>query len=373
MLKSRKFWAYEPCQAFELKDEIFENYKPKGKFNEDIQFFYDIIGTAPHPCFKLKQKNVDPQKEKEQVELQSLDVINSKIDINTLKIIFYMLPNTKIYNMKFISNDWDIDNFEYLINSLLERQNNIYYLSYEWNDKLSIDGENISINSEEAKEDYVDVFNKEKNLIYKLIKNSKLEGLCLRGDLLGDEAAIHIFEILEKNNTIKTLSLYNNDLTPKCFPAFCHMLLFNRKLEDINLGKNFFDDDCINKLKDNLGKTAMTQEDVADYNKKVKERDAIIKANVKLKQQKKPENEVPFLYEMMTILEQTYLVKNKDLKIINLMLNPLTDKCYDDIINIFDNCPEMFITIDNKAFSDGHKNVFLDKKSKYYDKMYFSK
>ena len=30
---------------------------------------------------------------------------------------------------------------------------------------------------------------------------------------------------------------------------------------------------------------------------------------------------IPFLYEMMTILEQTYLVKNKDLKVINLMLN----------------------------------------------------
>ena len=174
--------------------------------------------------------------------------------------------------MKFISNDWDINNFEYLINSLLDKPNNIYYLSYEWNDKLSINGENISINSEEGKTHYIDIFNKEKNLIYKLMKNSKLEGLCLRGNLLVDEAAIHIFEILEKNNTIKILSLYNNCLTSKCFPAFCHMLLFNRKLEDINLGKNFFDDECIDKFKDNIGKTPMTQEEVVDYNKKVKER-----------------------------------------------------------------------------------------------------
>ena len=371
MLKSRKFWAYEPCQAFELKDELFENYKMKGKFYEDVQFFYDIIGTAPHPCFKIKQYKLDPQKEP--AELNSLEVINSKIDINTLKILFYMLPNTKIYNMKFISNDWDINNFEYLITSILEKPNNIYYLSYEWNDKLNINGENISINSEEGKKDYVDYFNKEKNLMYKLIKNSKLEGLCLRGDLLGDEAAIHIFEILEKNNTIKTLSLYNNNLTPKCFPAFCHMLLFNRKLEDINFGKNFFDDGCIDKLKDNLGKNLMSQEDVAEYNKKVKERDAIIKANIKLKQQKKPENEVPFLFEMMLIQDQNYLVKNKDLKIINFMLNPLTDKCYESIINIFDNCPEMFMTIDDKILSEEHKNSFLDKKSKYFDKIYFSK
>ena len=371
MLKSRKFWAYDPCQSFELKDEIFENYKMKGKYNEDIQYFYDIIGTAPHPCFKLKPKNAEPPKEP--VELQSLEVINSKIDINTLKIIFYILPTTKIYNMKFISNYWDINNFEYFINALLEKPNNIYYLSYEWNDKLSINGENISINSEEGKTHYIDYFNKEKNLIYKLMKNSKLEGLCLRGNLLGDEAAIHIFEILEKNNTIKIFSLYNNNLTSKCFPAFCHMLLFNRKLEDINLGKNFFDDECIDKFKDNIGKTPMTQEEVVDYNKKVKERDAIIKANAKLKQQKKPENEVPFLYEMMTIQDQNYLVKNKDLKNINFMLNPLTDKCYGSLINIFDTCPDIFITIDNKALSDEHKVTFLDKRGKYYDKIYFSK
>ena len=117
----------------------------------------------------------------------------------------------------------------------------------------------------------------------------------------------------------------------------------------------------------------MSQEDVVDYNKKVKERDAIIKANAKLKQQKKPENEVPFLYEMMTIQDQNYLVKNKDLKNINFMLNPLTDKCYDSIINIFDNCPDMFITIDNKVLSEEHKNSLLDKKGKYIDKIYFSK
>ena len=55
------------------------------------------------------------------------------------------------------------------------------------------------------------------------------------------------------------------------------------------------------------------------------------------------------------------------------MQNPLTDKCYDSLINIFDTCPEMFITIDNKVLSDEHKNSFLDKKSKYYDKMYFAK
>lgn len=372
MLKSRKFWAYEPCQNYEIKQEVFDNYKMKGKFHDDIQYFYDLIGTAPHPCFKLKQiKASDPSNPPP--ELSSLEIINSKVDINTLKIIFYMLQYSKIYNMKLISNDWDINNLEYLINSLIEKTNNIYYLTFEWNDKLNINGELISIKSDLAKTDYADIFTREKNLLCKLFQNSKLEGICLRGDFIGDETAIQIFVLLEKNTTVKSLSLYYNNLTPKCFPAFCNMLLYNRKLEDVNLGKNFFDDDCISKLKDNLGKFLMTQEDVVEYNKKVKERDAIIKANVKLKQQKKPENEVPFLYEMLMIEDQYYTVKNKDLKIINFMQNPLTDKCYDSLINIFDTCPEMFITIDNKVLSDEHKNSFLDKKSKYYDKMYFAK
>ena len=371
MLKSRKFWAYEPCQSYEIKQEIFDNYKIKGKFHDDVQYFYDLIGIAPHPCFKIKASKSDPANPP--VELSSLEVINSKIDINTLKIIFYLLPYTKIYNMKFISNDWDINNLEYLINSLLEKQNNIYYLSFEWNDKLNIDNIPISINSELANTDYVDFFTREKKLLCKLFQNSKLEGICLRGDFIGDETAIQIFGILEKNTTIKSLSLYYNNLTSKCFPAFCQMLLNNRKLEDINLGKNYFNDECLDKLKDNVGKFPMTQEEVVEYNKKVKERDAIIKANAKLKMQKKQENEVPFLYEMQMIEEQNYLVKNKDLKNINFMLNPLTDKCYDSLINIFDNCPDMFITIDNKVLSEEHKNNFLDKKSKYYDKMYFSK
>ena len=117
----------------------------------------------------------------------------------------------------------------------------------------------------------------------------------------------------------------------------------------------------------------MTQEEVIDYNKKVKERDQIIKQNTKLKLQKKQEIEVPFLHEMQLIEDQYYLIKNKDLKLINLMQNPLTDKCYDTLIKIFDICPEMFITLDYKVLSEEHRNTFLDKKSKYYEKMYFSK
>ena len=374
MLKSRKFWAYEPCQSFELKQEIFDNYKMKGKFHDDVQYFYDVIGIAPHPCFKIKQiksENGTPIS-----ELTSLEILNSKVDINTLKIIFFLLPHTKIYNLKLISNDWDIDNLEFFITSLLEKSNNIYNLSFEWNDKLNVNGTIISIKSKNDVRNYGEIFTREKKLLCKLFQNnSKLEGICLRADFIGDETAIQIFNILEKNTTVKKLNLFYNNLTPKCFDAFCQMLLANRKLEDINLGKNFFNDDCIEKLIDYIGKFPMTQEEVVEYNKKTKEREKIIAlnaANAKAKN-KKPEIEVPFLYEMQLIDDQYYTVKNKDLKIINLMHNSLTDKCYDNLIKIFEISPDMFITIDNKILTDEHKNTFLDKKSQYYDKIYFSK
>ena len=371
MLKSRKFWAFEPCQAYDLKQETFDNYKMKGKFQDDVQYFYDLIGIAPHPCFKIKSKSNEPANPP--VELTSIEIINSKVDINTLKILFFMLPYSKIFNMKLISNDWDINNLEYFINSLLEKQNNILYLSFEWNDKLNINGTLVSIKSELENTDYVEMFKREKKLLCKLFQISKLEGICLRGDFIGDETAIQMFVLLEKNTTIKSLSLFYNYLTPKCFPSFCNMLLYNRKLEEINFGKNSFNDECLEKLKDYIGKFLMTQEEVIDYNKKVKERDQIIKQNTKLKLQKKQEIEVPFLHEMQLIEDQYYLIKNKDLKLINLMQNPLTDKCYDTLIKIFDICPEMFITIDYKVLSEEHRNTFLDKKSKYYEKMYFSK
>ena len=374
MLKSRKFWAYDPCQAFDLKDEIFENYKMKGKFHDDVQYFYDVIGIAPHPCFKIKQNKSEPGVPPP--EISCLEILNSKVDINTLKIIFFLLPHSKIYNIKLISNDWDIDNLEFFIKSLLEKNNNIFYLSFEWNDKLCINGTSISIKSEIDYQNNIEIFKREKKLLCRLFQSpSKLEGISLRGDFIGDETAIQIFNILEKNTTVKALNLFYDNLTPKCFEAFCQMLLTNRKLEDINLGKNFFTDECIEKLTEYIGKFPMTIEEVADYNKKTKDREKIIAinaANAKAKS-KKPEIEVPFLYEMQLIGEVYYTVKNKDFKVINFMQNPLTDKCYDSLIKVFDLLPDLFITIDNKVLSDEHKNTFLDKKSQYYDKMYFSK
>ena len=125
MLKSKKFWSYDLCQTSQLRQELFDNYKIKGKFYEDVLYFY-----------------------KEITEVTSISFINSKVDLNTLKILIHLLPYSKIVSLKFCTNNFDINNLEYLIDSILTKQNNVFFFSYEWNDKLSIEDKVLSITSQ---------------------------------------------------------------------------------------------------------------------------------------------------------------------------------------------------------------------------------
>ena len=369
MLKSRKFWAYEPSQSFEIKQEIFDNYKIKGRFFDDVLFFYDQMGIAPHPGLRAPSN-------REAFDVNSVNLINNKVDINTIKILLHLLPYTKIISLKLCSNDFDISNLEYLINSLVTKQNNIYYFSYEWNDKLSTPDGSVSRASELGIEKYGDIFQKQTELIKKLFINTKFEGICIRGNLLGDESVIEIFKLLENpanNSQVKVLSIYKNNLTSKCIDSFCSMLLKNKKLEEINLGNNKITDEDIEKIKNHTGIYPMTMEEVENYNKKAKERDAIIAKNNKLKIAKKPELEVPYLDEMTQIDDKFFIVKNKTLKVLNLMQNPLTQNCFESIKYMLDYNDNLLITIDEKTFTVEQEEILLDRNGKYFNRIYFSK
>ena len=75
------------------------------------------------------------------------------------------------------------------------------------------------------------------NLITKV--PNRLEALCLRGDLLGDEAAIKIFNGLKNElNYLRILNLFKNELTDNCVKVLGETMLVNRRLEEVNLGNN---------------------------------------------------------------------------------------------------------------------------------------
>ena len=374
MLKSKKFWSFDVCNDFNLSDEIFLTYKQKGKFYEDADYFYEsLIGTGPHPSLKNKPGNPDPT---------VLTFNNILVDLNTLKIIFYLFPTSKVTTLKFSNNNFSLKSLDYLINSLLSKPNGIYNFTYEWNDKITIEG---------VKYSYKDILTKkiiDEHILQEMLKSqeilvnlitkvpNRLEALCLRGDLLGDETAIKIFNGLKNElNYLLILNLYKNELTDNCIKAFGEMMLVNRRLEEINFGNNHLTDVSLNIIKSNYGKFEMNETDLEEYKKLEKERQDIIKQNTKLKASKKPELEIPHIDELKEVDGAIFRVKNDALKLFNLTQNNFTEKSFDDLIGILDGLPDSKVTVDNKSYNQEQKSKLTDHNNPagYYKRIYFLK
>ena len=380
MLKSRKFWCFDVCNDYNLSDEIFVAYKQKGKFYEDANYFYEsLIGTGPHPSIKNKPGENEPT---------ILTFNNVLVDINTLKIIFYLFPSSKVTTLKFCNNNFNLKSLDFLINSLLTKQNGIYNFTYEWNDKIMVDGQKYSykdllLKDNENANNIIDekIFQEMKksqeiltNLVTKV--PNRLEAICLRGDLLGDETAIKLFNGLKNElNYLRILNLFKNELTDNCIKEFGEMLLVNRRLEEINFGNNHLTDKALNIIKSNYGRFEMNETDLEEYKKFEKERQDIIKQNNKLKSAKKPELEVPHIDELKEIEGVFYRVKNDVLKLFNLTQNNFTEKSFDDLIGILDGLSDTMVTIDSKSYNQEQKNKLTDSKNpaNYYNRIYLLK
>ena len=211
MLKSKKFWSYEICEKFNLTEDMFNNYKKKGKFYDDGMYFYEQIGTGAHPAIKATQGTVPTV----------ISFQNVLVDLNTLKILFYLLSTSKVTTLRFSSNKFNLSNLDFMIDSLLNKPNGIYNLTYEWNDKFIIDGIEYSFNdiNNTVDEKLLNDLKKTQDLIVSLVTKSpnKLEALCLRGNLIGDKIATQIFEGLkDTNSTLRILNLFRNNLTNEC-------------------------------------------------------------------------------------------------------------------------------------------------------------
>ena len=368
MLKSKKFWSYEICEKFNLTDEMLNNYKKKGKFYEDGLYFYEQIGTGAHPAIKATQGTVPT----------IISFQNVLVDLNTLKILFMLLSSSKVTTLRFSSNKFNLPNLEFMIDSLLNKPNGVYNLTYEWNDKFIIDGIEYSFNdiNNTVDEKLLNDLKKTQDLIVSLVTKSpnKLEALCLRGDMIGDKIAIQIFEGLkDPNSTLRILNLFRNNLTNECIKSFSEMLIVNRKLEEINFGRNYLTDESLDLIKENYGLFPMTPEEVEEYNNINKERQEIIKKNEKLRASKKPELEVPYLDEMKEINGTNYRVKNNSLKIINLIQNKFTGNSFENIKTLLDGNDDLLMTVDYKLYSEEQRNVFTDVNGKYVNRLYLLK
>ena len=370
MLKSNKFWSYETSENFDLTPEMISSYKLKNKFLDDAFYFYDQIGTGPHPSFKsLIGKDLQNQ--------QVMSFQNILVDMNTLKILFTLLPHSKISSLRFASNIFTVRNLEFLITSLLTKPNNIYNFTFEWNDKISVDGIEYSMKDIKTfiDEKLLADMNKSQELLVSLVTTEpyNLEALCLRGNFIGDVTAMKIFEGLKKNTYMRILNLYKNDLTNACMNVFGEMLIVNRKLEEVNLGGNHLSDDTLRILKENSGKFLLSEEEYEEYTKLAKERQDIINKNVKLKAAKKPEMDVPFIDEVVSEDGKNYKVRNGTLRVVNLIQNDFTENSFEDLIAVLDGIKELLITVDLKAYNENQREKLMDENGTYWNRIYFLK
>ena len=360
MIRNKKFWCFEICNQYNLSNEILSSSKQKGKFFEDTLHFYDLMGTGPHPSFKKLYNTPSPS---------VINFNNVLIDINTLKIFFYLLPKyNTISSIKFSKNNFQIKTLQFLIKSLLEKENSITNLTYEWNDEIIIDDIKYSYKNirDINDENLLKEIKMSQELISSLVKLNNIKILCLRGNLLGDDGAKLIFEQLKDENiNLNILNLFNNCLTDECITSFCEMIVINNKLEEINFGKNYLTDKSIHLIRENYGKIKMTQEEIEEYKKIDRERQEIIKQNMKLKAAGKPELDLPFLEKIKEIDGETYKYKNDTLRAFNFIHNQFTEKSYDDIIFILDSNINCVITTDGKHYNNEQKNILREVNSEY--------
>lgn len=106
-------WSYKESQEKEIDFETIE-YENTGDFYEDIMNVCGQAGITIHPSFKKPKppteiqqlplnkdvlEHLEAEGNKEplgNMDMQSLNIYSKRIDVNSLKALFYVLKDTKI-------------------------------------------------------------------------------------------------------------------------------------------------------------------------------------------------------------------------------------------------------------------------------------
>ena len=365
---------YNYCSNLDFSEKNLSTLKLKNKTKEDIEYFYsEIIHSAIHPSLKkllLNDENEILEK------IHELKFINTKIDICTIYFTFLILPKLKITNINFTNNHLTLNNFELILNELLEKPNNIYSFNFEWNEKIYLDEKDkkgFSFNNLNlSKENDNKIFTLLTDLF--LEDNSKLEAISLRGCFIGNQTARKIFEYLKDNKNLIILNLFKNNLTTRLIDNLGEMFLYNRTLEEINLGGNFFDDEAIETLKNFIGEFEMNENEIEEYNKILNEKNEAIEFNKKNKNNKKVAlKEIPFVDEMKEENNKKIRVRNGTIQKIDFMGNKITQKSFDNFIFMIENTKNLIFNLDLTIFNKESVLKLIDQNGKFFNRVFLCK
>ena len=400
-----EFWNYNYCNEIELDPKVLSGIKFKGKLLEEIENLYSTyLKSAVHPCLKKIIKEIDEEENDEnksnieeegtikedekKVNIKELIFNAIRIDQNTIKFMFLLLDKTKIVSLKLSNNNLTLKNFNLLINDLIYTSNNIYSFRFEWNDFL-INEENNNQKMIFNEMDLSQPIQSEINFMKHLkllfspeIKENKLESISFRGCFLGNQLMNELLPLIKDNQNLLILNLYKNNLSNEILPSLSNMFLFNRKLKEINLGGNFFDDKTITHLKSYIGAYELSQEEYEKILKLIEERNNIIENNKKMNKSTKNKSapkEVPFVDEIKEkiISEENvkhYIIKNNTIEKIDFMNNPnMTQKSFNDLLYLIDHTTNLILYLDLRKYDKDSVLKMIDINGPYSNRIYLYK
>ena len=423
------FWNYNYCNNIEVNEKALMGIKIKGKFVEELENLYTtFLKSAIHPSLlkvaqkldeeddseiqnqkKVEQKKIgdiledsksiqnvnkeegesnEEEEEDEEKELNEIIFNSIKIDQNTIKFMFIILPRTPIVSLKASSNNLTLKNFNLLIDSLIHKPNNIYSFRFEWNDHL-INEENNNqkmifseMNLDQPIPSETNFMNHLRLLFAPDIKDCKLEAISFRGCFLGNQLMNELLPLLKDNQNLLVVNLYKNLLSNDCLKNLGEMFLYNRKLQEINLGGNLFNDETIAYLKDYIGIYELDAAGYEDLLKLAEERKEIIEANKKINKNPKAkvmQKEVPFVDEIKdeVISEELvkhYRVRNDTIQKIDFMDNPnMTQKSCNDLLYLVDNTNNLILYLDLRKYNKESVLKMIDINGPYCNRIYLYK
>ena len=402
-----EFWNYNYCNEIEVNEKNLAGIKFKGKLYEELENLYSThLKSAVHPCLIKIIKEIDEEENTEEKEKEEKNINNEeenevekknikeiifnaiRIDQNTIKFLFLILPRTPIVSLKASNNNLTLKNFNLLIDNLIYKPNNIYSFRFEWNDFL-INEENNNqkmifneINLEQPIQSEINFMSHLKLLFSPEIKENKLESISFRGCFLGNKIINELLPLIKENQTLIVLNLYKNNLSNECLKYLGEMFLLNRKLKEINLGGNFFNDKTIEYLKDYIGIYELSKEEYEKIMKLIEEKNNIIEGKKKEKKNNKNKvvpKEIPFIDEIKEeIIDENnvkhYKIKNDTIQKIDWMNNPdMTQKSFNDLLYLIDHTKNLILYLDLRKYDKESVLKMIDINGPYVDRIYLYK
>jgi Ran GTPase-activating protein (RanGAP) involved in mRNA processing and transport len=180
------------------------------------------------------------------------------------------------------------------------------------------------------------------------------------------------------NRNLKVLDLSYNNFSGEAVREMAAVFEINRNLEFVGLAKNNLTSEDVMPLLKCFGRAVFPTEKVAQHQQELKNREAIIEKNKKLKASKKPEEPVPVLdnLESEVTRDETgaetttwYLLKNPQFKHLNLCLNKIGDDVLEKVDELLSNSSDDFgITLAGNVLNPARVKEIHSKMEKLHKK-----